>query len=109
MAVVPSQMRKWVQEAYEHGNVFTVTPNIVMADVVVVALSLPESLIINRIYSEKGRRSIKNYKSEIQDIGRSLNKIKGVPLMQGFLKLYIHQRDWRTIDCMWDGIGDWQS
>ena len=77
-------MNKWVQQAYEQGNVCIVTPEIIMVDAVVVALSLPESLNIKRIYSEKGRRSITHYKSEIQEIGRSLNETKGVPLMQGF-------------------------
>ena len=101
-------MNKWVQQAYEQGNVFIVKPDIVMADAVVAALSLPESLNIKRIYSEKGRRSITHYKSEIQEIGHSLNEAKGVPLMQGFLRLYIPQRDWRTIDCIWNGIGEWQ-
>ncbi len=105
---VPSQMHKWVQQAIEQGNVFIVTPEIVMADVIVVALSIQESLDIKRIYSEKGRKSISHYKSEIQEIGRSLNKTKGVPLMQGFLRLYIPERDWRVIDCIWDGIGEWQ-
>ena len=100
-------MHKWVQQAYEQGNVVTVTPDIVMADVVVVALSIPESLTIKRIYSEKDG-PINNYKAEIQEIGRSLNETKGVPLMQGFLKLYINNKDWRNVDFMWNGIGEWQ-
>ena len=103
-----SQMHKWVQQAYEQGNVVNVTPDIVMADVVVVALSIQESLDIKRIYSEKGRKSISHHKSEVQEIGRSLNKTKGVPLMQGFLRLYIPERDWGAIDRIWDGIGEWQ-
>lgn len=90
------------------GSVILVEPDVVMADVVVVALSISESLEIKRIYSEKGRRSISHYKSEIQEIGRKLNETKGMPLMLGFLKLYIPQKDWRTVDVMWNGIGQWQ-
>ena len=100
-------MHKWVQQAYEQGNVVTITPEIVMADAVVVALSLPESLTIKRMYSEKGG-SLNNYKAEIQEIGRSLNETKGVPLMQGFIRLYITKKDWRNVDFMWNGIGEWQ-
>ena len=101
-------MHKWVQQAIEQGNVITFTPDVVMADVVVVALSISESLDMKRIYAEKGRKSISHYEAEIQEIGRSLNETKGVPLMRGFLRLYIPQKDWRVIDFMWHGIGQWQ-
>ena len=101
-------MHKFDHEAFEQGSVIIVEPDIIMPDSIVVVLSISESLHIKRIYSEKGRRSISHYESEIQEIGRSLNKTMGFPLMQGFLRLYIPEKDWRIVDFMWNGIGKWQ-
>ena len=90
------------------GNVICVEPTLILGEPTIIHLSNPESSKIKRIYSEKGRKSICGFKSEIQEIGRSLNATKGLPLMRGFLRLYIPESDWRDIDVMWDGIGDWQ-
>ena len=98
----------WFDKFCENATVISVQPEVFMEDIVVIALSVPESLKVKEIYKEKKNKSICHYKEDIQEIGRSLNATKGIPLMQGFLRLYIPERDWRNIDVMWDGIGDWQ-
>ena len=85
-----------------------VGPEIVMDDVVVVTLSIEETNILKDLYTSKGRRSIDKYRYEMREIGAALNKKGGVPLMQGFLRLYVPQKDWRIINVFWNGIGDWQ-
>ena len=86
-----------------------VAPEIVMDDIVVVAFSIEETNILKELYASKGRRSIDKYRQEMREIGAALNKKFGVPLMQGFLQLYVPQKDWHIINIFWNGIGDWQG